>query len=336
MSVTAKEIAEKLGLSQTAVSMALRGKAGVSTKTRQRVIREAEKSGYDFERIRKEGNQDGTIYIIQYIVNNAIMGYTPIFTELTEGVRNAAAQNSLRIRLMQIREKSDDLDRALEDLRVTDCIGIILLGTEISKEICRKFMSIHVPVVLLDTYFPDLDCDSVLINNEAGAFMAAEHLIRHTGKRPGYIASSYRIPNFAERESGYRRALVENGLSVSGLTRHQVSPSFEGAEADMIDIIEEGTDLAGAYFCENDIIAIGAIKALRKKNIRVPEDVSIIGFDNIPESAIIDPGLTTMDVPRHFMAECAARQLLFRIGNHASHPVKIAVAPELVRRESVR
>ncbi len=334
MAVTAKYLAEKLHLSQTAVSMALHHKPGVSTETRQMVLKAAEQYGYDFSKLYRENALEGSIYVVFYKTSNAILSYTPIFDEYTEGIRRIAEKEKLRIRSIQIWEKSDDLERSLEEIRGSDCIGVVLIGTEMTSAVCRRFTALSVPVVLLDTYLEDIDCDSVLINNETGAYKATDYLISRAKCQPGYIRSSYRIPNFEERLVGYKKAIRVNGMSVSRSVIHDLAPSFDGAFADMMQIIQSKEPLAKAYFCENDILAISTMKALKASGYRIPEDIAVIGFDNIQESRIVDPSLTTMDVPRQYLGESAARQLLFRVQNRVPSPTKIAIAPMLIKRFS--
>ncbi len=334
MSVTAKQLAEKLHLSQTAVSMALHNKPGVSTATRQLVLKAAEQEGYDFTKLYKDNDIAGSIYVVTYRTNNAILSYTPIFDEYTDGIRRVAEKERLHVRTMQLWEKSDDIERSLEEIRGSDAIGIILIGTEISAAVCRRFLSLSVPVVLLDTYLKEASCDCVVINNEAGAYMATDYIISRTKTQPGYIRSTFRIPNFDERMTGYKNAVRDNGMSYSRSIMHELAPSFDAAFTDMLGIIQSGETLASSYVCENDILAISAIKALKVSGYRVPEDIAVIGFDNIQEARIIDPGLTTMDVPRQYLGETAGRQLLYHIRHRAPSTAKIAIAPTLVKRFS--
>lgn len=116
---------------------------------------------------------------------------------------------------------------------------------------------------------------------------------------------------------------------------HELSPSIEGAFSDMLEIIDSGTPLAGAYFADNDLIAIGAIKALKLRGYKVPEDIAIAGFDNISEGRVIDPALTTIDVPRKFMGQTAAAQLIRELKTPVPHSVKIEVSTTLIKRFSV-
>ena len=179
MSVTAKELAQKLGLSATAVSMALNNKAGVSTETRARIIKAAEEYGYDFTKVKHDSSHSGSIYIIFYRTHNAILSYSPIFNELYDGVKSECQKEHFTVKMMQFYEKVDVLEDCFSDLRLSDCKGIILIGTEIRQDVCRQFLALGYPLILLDTYFDGLDCTSVLINN-AQASASGVTLTDHT------------------------------------------------------------------------------------------------------------------------------------------------------------
>lgn len=334
MSITAKELAASLGLSATAVSMALNNKPGVSSTTRQKVIHAAEEAGYDFSKIKSLDDISGTIYVIFYKTSNAILSYTPIFEELYEGVKLICQKKRIKTRVIQFYEKTDNLNECFADIRGNDCIGIVLVGTEIKKEICEKFLSLKIPLTLLDTYFESLHCNSIVINNRQGAYLATDYLIGLTNSQPGYLKSSYPIYNFESREEGYFQAIKENGMSKSRSVIHSLSPSIEDAMADMLELLDDNVDIASCYFADNDVIAIGAMKAFKLRGYKIPEDIAIIGFDNISESRIIEPSLTTMDVPRLYIGETAARQLLTQIESKTFHHSKIEISTHIIKRLS--
>lgn len=334
MSITAKELAKKLNLSETAISMALNNKPGVSTKTRAKVIETAEKYGYDFSKLSLRKNNTGSIYCIFYRSHNAILNYTPIFSELTEGIEQECQKHGYRLKQVQINERSNDLQKWIEDIRITNCAGIILIATELNTNAYLEFRKLSIPIVLLDSHFNSPEISSVVINNTQGAYLATNFLINHIGKQPGHMQSSYKIENFEERRIGFNRAVREHGMSVSNSIHHELSPSIKGALADMLEIIDNNETLAECYFADNDLIAIGAIKALKLRGYRIPEDIAIVGFDNISESRIIDPALTTIDIPRRFMGLSAARQLIWQIDNPIPHTVKIEISTKLVKRFS--
>ena len=231
-------------------------------------------------------------------------------------------------------EEEDTLARQIEDIRYSDCAGIILLGTEMTADDLKPFLSLPVPLVLLDTYFDTVPCDSILINNHQGAYLATLHLFRRTKKQPGYLRSSYPICNFAERSTGFYNAIRDCGMSTSKSIVHYLSPTVEGACADMREILRSGEKLASCYFADNDLIAVGAMKAFKQFGYAIPEDIAIVGFDNSPISSIIEPALTTIHVPKQYMGEFAASRLIERMQNPGQSPVKIQIATTLLKRQT--
>ena len=180
-----------------------------------------------------------------------------------------------------------------------------------------------------------MPCDCVLINNMQGAYLAARHLIRTCRKQPGYLQSAYQISNFSERSSGFYKAVRSSGMSASKSITHLLTPSVDGAFADMSELIRNGDELASCYFADNDLIAVGAAKALMQNGYRIPEDISIVGFDNMPVSTVIDPALTTVHVPKQYMGEAAARRLISLMEDPGQPPIKIEIDTSLVYRDSV-
>ena len=331
MSITAKQLAKELGLSEAAVSMALNNKTGVSTKTRRRVIKAAQEKGYDFSRIKEKQERLGSVHVVFYRTHNAIISYFPIFNELYDGIKSVCQKSHVISRVIHFYEKTDDLEEYFGDMRTSDCAGI---GTEIRKEICQKFLSLGLPLVLLDTFFDSIACNTVLIDNQQGAYTATDFLISRYHTQPGYLKSSYTIPNFEERKNGYFKAIKENGMSASRSIIHELAPSIEDATADMLAVLDNHDPLARCYFADNDLIAIGAIKALKARGYKIPDDVAIIGFDNIAESRIIEPALTTMDVPRFSIGETAAEVLLSQIRSADFYFRKIEISTSMELRGS--
>lgn len=334
MSITAKEIAAKLGVSATAVSMALNNRPGVSTETRRHILEAAEEYGYDFSKTNlKAPNKE--IYVIVYKAYDTVLNYHWIFFEMLEGIGQECQKNNYRMNVLDLRDVNSDIEKMLQDLRILPVAGIILLGTSIPREVCIRYLSLGVPTVLVDSYFDSLDCSSVIINNRQGAYLATEYLINTRHTQPGYIRSAIRLNNFNERRTGFLAAIRDNGLSPSKSIVHEVSPSIEGAFADMLEIIENGDEIADCYFAENDLIAIGIMKALILRKINVPGRVGIIGFDNIAMCNSIQPSLTSIAIPRKFIGQTAARQLIYQIQQDCLHSVKIEISTKLIKRFSV-
>ena len=335
MSITAKELAQKLGLSQTAVSMALNNKPGVSTETRRMIIEAAEKYDYDFTKLSLKKNKAGSIYAVSYRSHNAILSYSPIFDTMVEGMESVIQKECYKLKVVNFYEKRDNLDHYLEDLRATDCVGILLFGTEMREEVVRPFFKLPFPVVIMDAYFEGLDFTYVLPNNRQGAYLATDYLISRCLKQPGYLQSSYPLRNFSERQEGFFRAVQDNGMSRSRCIIHQLSPTIDGAMADMLAIIDRADTLADCYFADNDLIAVGAIKALKENGYRIPQDIGIVGFDNLPLGSVIEPALTTIHVPKQYMGEAAAQKLIDLLNTPGQPPTKTEVSTMLVKRGTV-
>lgn len=335
MSVTAKELARILNLSPAAVSMALNHKPGVSTATRKMVWEAADRYGYDFTRITEKHSPAGSIYFVIYKKHGAIVADTPFFSELSEGIALGCKNAGYKLKISYLYEDEETLKQQIDEIRYSDCIGCILLGTEMTPEDYKQFASLPFPVVLLDTYFDSITCDCILINNEQGAYLAASHLIRKTKQQPGYLRSSYSIHNFTRRADGFYKAIRAHGMSASKSIVHTLTPSMDGAFADMMEILKSGETPASCYFADNDLIAVGAMKAFKKMGYTLPHDLSVVGFDNIPISNVIEPSLSTIHVPKQYMGEAAAARLIDRI-RHAGLPlVKLEISTLLIQRQSV-
>ena len=335
MGITAKELAEKLDLSAAAVSMALNNKKGVSTKTRQRVIDAAEKYGYDFTRISEKSETSGTICLVIYKKHGAVVVDTPFFSLLSEGISEGCNRFGYKLNIFYLYEGEEKFDRRLEDIKYSGYSGIILLGTEMHVSDIKPFLNMDIPIVLLDTYFENIHCNSVLINNVQGAYLATSYIIKRLRSQPGYLKSAYSISNFEERANGFYNAVRTAGMSASRCIVHKLTPSVEGAYLDMKQIIASGEELAKCYFADNDLIAFGAIKAMTENNIRVPEDISVVGFDNISEYNMFDSKLTTINVPKKYMGSMAAERLISIIKNPSQPPIKIEIMTSLIKRDTV-
>ena len=333
MSITAKELAKQLELSEAAVSMALRNKQGVSTQTRRRVLEMAEKHGYDFTRASKTKPHSRHITLAIYKRQGAVVGETPFFSELSEGIEIACTEEQYKLQITYI-HKGDDVQNKVDEIAYSDCAGVVLLGTEMQMEDFKPFESLYKPIVVLDVFLDFIGYDCVLINNVQGALIATDYLINHTKKQPGYLRSSYPIGNFDERADGFYKAVRLHGMSTSKSIVHRLTPSLEGSCADMLEILERGEDIAPCYFADNDWIAIGAMKALQKKGFRIPEDIAIIGFDNIPMASYLEPSLSTIHVPKKYMGEVAVRRLIEIIGTQSHSPIKIEISTKLKKRRS--
>lgn len=335
MAITAKELAKKLNLSESAISLALNNRPGVSTATRKKVLAAAKEFGYDFSRVNpaETVKNQGSINFVIYKRHGAVVADTPFFSEVSEGVDLACKRLHYYLNIQYLREE-DNVNTALTEWKRIGCRGIILLGTEMQAQNLTPFLNARIPLVLLDNYFEELDVDSVLINNIKGAYTATDYLIRKRMTQPGYLHSSYSINNFEERADGFYKAIRRNGMSTSRSVVHRLTPSVEGAYADMKELLSQNEPLASCYFADNDLIAAGAVRALKEAGYRIPQDIAVVGFDDMPICVYIEPSLTTVHVPKQYMGRMAVHRLHELIHEQNSQPIKVEVSTALIKRKS--
>lgn len=334
MSITAKELAKKLGISEATVSMALNDKRGVGAKRKKEILAAAEQYGYDFTRVREKHAVAGAFYFIIYQKHGAVVADTPFFNELSEGIQRYCREEGIRLHTSYFYDDETRTEQ-IEHLRYSDCSGMILLGTEMHPQDFTPFRSLPFPIVLLDVAIENADCDCVLIDNVQGAYLATNYLISKVHSQPGYLRSAYEISNFEERADGFYKAVRFNGLSASKSIVHRLTPSVEGAYADMKQILREKQDLARCYFADNDLIAIGAIRAFQEAGYRIPKDIAVIGFDNMSVGMYISPALTTVNVPKEYMAQTAVKRLRELLTTKHFVPTKTLISVSLVKRDSI-
>jgi len=335
MAITAKQLAALLGISESAVSLALNNKPGVSRSTRQRVFDAAKEHGYDFVRKSIAGNQKkGTICFSIYKKSGAVVDDTPFFSELTDGVSVSCLKQGYDCVIRYLYE-DDDLDNQIFSLEEARFSGIIVLATEMEEETLKIFDRICCPIVFLDSYFEKPQYNFILINNIQGAFIATTHLIKRRRTQPGYLRSSYWISNFDQRADGFYKAIRAAGMSTSQCHVLRLTPTQNGAYLDMKSLLDSGEKLADCYFADNDLIAIGAMQALRESGYRIPEDVAIIGFDDMPACEYMNPSLSTINVPKICLGETAATRIIQLIEGRNLQPLKIEVSTSLIKRKSV-
>ncbi len=332
MSISAKELAAKIHLSPATVSMVFNNRSGVSEATKKIVLEAAKK--YDYVPSKTSALGKWAIQLVIYQKHAMVVSDTPFFLQVIEGVTQECSEKNGIVNISYL-TGSSDVQQQIKNLSSMSGDGMILLATEMSREDFNILQGLEVPVVVLDCYYDDLDYDCVVINNSQGAYCAADYLVRMGHRRIGYLHSSVSISNFADRAAGYQTALEAYGMSVEERYVLRLSPMSAQGYQDMVRILEQKPELADAYFADNDIIAAAAMKAFREYGYRVPEDISIVGFDDMPLCDIMNPPLSTMRVDKRQLGRTAVKCLLTRMNGEKHGKMKIALQTALVCRESV-
>ncbi len=337
-----EDIARIAGVSKGAVSLALNGKPGISPETRDRIVQIAKEHGYKTKsRSANHDRQPGSITFL-VIANAGIVledyYQQPFFRELIHYIEERCRTNGYSLLFSSVDMSAfDEGIRSIAEEKRND--GVILLGTNLDKShLAAIAKSLSLPLVVLDTCFETLPVPFIQINNAMGAYQAGSHLCRLNHSRIGYIASDVRIRNFDDRKTGFMEALGEHGVELFPECVFSVAPTIlssqDALKRQLTSYLEKGRELPSAFFCECDYIAISAIKSLIELGYRVPEDVSVVGFDNISESVIVSPELTTVHVEKETMAHLAVDMIIHAIESGSIISSKTMVDTQFIERQS--
>ena len=331
------DIAQKAGVSPAAVSLALRNKAGISAEVKQRIITIASELGYKNGGRVPYTNENITIKLLKIAKHGHIINerHSAFITEYLEGIEAGAKKRLYKLEVSFFNKIP--VQEIVEQEQDDHVNGFIVLGTELSPHEMTFFTGLPQPIVFIDTSFPLLTFDCVDMDNIDGVFRIIEYLYSQGHRSIGLIKSSFETWNFRMREAGFREAMEYFSLPVQESFILQVDPTYEQAVIDMGKNLKGLKKLPSAFFAMNDIIAYGSMKALRDRNIRIPDDVSIIGFDDLPSSSISEPPLSSIRVSTQRIGELAIEKLAGRLpGQSKAIPEKILVAGKLIIRDSVR
>ncbi len=337
MAVKAKELAKLLGISPASVSLVLNNKPGVSEATRNKVFSALKEFGY--EDLLPDTVEEKKILFLVYRKNGTKAEASPyfsqIFTGIIEGVEYQVKNCGYKLMITYSDSKSIASD--VEKIKEEQIEGLLLLATEMVEEQMKLFTDMHVPTVIFDNYMGSEDLDSVAINNEQGVDLAVSHLVSMGHRDIGYLHVEGNANNFVERYYGFLRSSRENHLKIN--EDNIVEFTSAGGDAAYLELKEHlgaMKNMPTAFFADNDIIAIWAIRVLRENGYRIPEDISIVGFDDISISSMMDPPLTTIQTPKYAIGCVAVNSLVSKIEGKSEGIQKIEMKTALVERQSVK
>lgn len=272
---------------------------------------------------------------VTFIRDGSVVEDTPFFPLMLTGIEQGCRESGMDMIMTNLDMRSADYDEQIRNLLNDKSAAIIMLGTEMVAEDIQLLRKITNPFIVVDYWNGDMSFNSVQINNEDSVRYATNYLIKRGHSRIGYLMGDFRITPFKDRGCGYRSAMRRAGFPVKEEYTLTVGTTIDTACAKMKGHLQKGVELPTAFIADNDLIALGAMKAMTESGIRIPEDVSIIGFDDLPFAAVASTPLTTLNVPKQEMGKIVARRLRDIIKG-ASAPVKIQVSTTFVERESVR
>ncbi len=330
MAPTSRDIAREAGVSQSTVSRAMRGDARVTVETRHRVAEVADRLGYMPNRSAQslKSRRSQTVGVVVADLRN------PYFLEIVDGIQDELNLAGYRSFLVTDRL---DFGRGTElvDVLGGSVDGVIFASSRSADEAPIRLASRGMPVVLINREIERQGFDRVLSDYGMGGILAARHLHELGHRRIGLITGPSSLAVFRDREREFRRVLAEFGtpfderLRREGLYTHQVGSQW------CADLMRR-PDPPTAIFCADDVVAFGALDAALQLGLRVSDDLSLMGYDDIEMAAWEMFSLTTIRQPMGDMAREAARLVLQRIGGLAmdEEPQRRVYAASLVRRAS--
>lgn len=330
MKVGIKDISERTGYSVATVSNALNHKRGVNSETSSKIFQVAQELGYiNSAKITR-------IRFITYKKNGLIVDDTPFFPALIDGVEKEARLSGYETVFNTLDRSSNDYEEQLSSILGDFSSALILLGTEMTEDEYKVYEHYTNPIIILDGYCNAITFDSVVINNADAAMQAAQHLLDKGHVQIGYLKGKFRIKNFTLRSMGLQQTLRRNNTPLQLEFVVPLTSTMEGAYRDMKRWLAKEHKLPTAFFADNDVIALGAIRALREYGYLIPNDVSVIGFDDLLLCEASTPRLTTIRVFQKDMGRLAVCRLVDSIKNLGGNAKTLTlVCTELVERESV-
>ncbi|GHT78159.1 HTH-type transcriptional repressor PurR [Spirochaetia bacterium] len=330
MKTNIKTISDMTGYSQATISNVLNNKKGVNSKTAETILKVAKETGY------LNSTRITSIKLVMYKKSGLVLTNTPLIAALLDGVESEGHVNGLDTKIVSIKEGESEFQSKVDQVVRDRNSGIILLATELEWPDMCPFLSISSPMVVLDAWFREGNFDTVLMNNSDSLYISVTCLVENGHRKIGYIDSSVPIRNFYYRKNGFIRAMESYGLKVEDRYCTSLAPTSNDAYEDMRRYLQGKPEIPTAYCVVNDIIAFGAMKALQEYGYRIPDDVSLIGFDNMPFCDMTSPPLTTINVPKRELGQVAVRRLLALCDDDAEIHIKTQLLTNPVLRDSVK
>lgn len=323
---TIHDVAARAGVSKSLVSLVLRGSPRVSQERRLAVLRAAEELSYRPNEVARSLVRKRS-YVIGVVLSDL---HNPYFVEVVDGIEEEAIASNYRALFNTGSRSAERESVAVETLLQLRTDGLILAGSVLrSREILGAAATVPVVLVARPSRWPSVD--SVTNDDRAGARLAVDHLfglghraIAHVDGGPGAGAGA--------RRAGYVQAMRGHGLA----SEVRVAPGAfteEGGAAGVAQLVSDGRPPT-AVFAGNDLAAVGALYALQRLGLRVPDDVSLVGYDNISLAGMGHIRLTTIDQPRRQMGATAVRLLLERLDHGRPRSRHLVVSPHLVVRDT--
>jgi LacI family transcriptional regulator len=330
------DIAARCEVSPATVSLVLNGKPGVSDETRQRVLDAAADLHYPLPTPETPASASnlGTVGMVVKIDLDRPPQANPFYSKVMLGIEEACRRAGINLMFSTVPVDGENRPAETPALLHNPAIdGLLLVGVNVDENLALSVRSRGCPLVLVDAYSSSESLDSVISDNYRAAYQAAAYLLarghRHIGMAGGEPGC---FPSILERRAGYTRALKDGGVNEVFSADFNVNRT--NGQAEIQTLIREHSQIT-ALFCINDEIASAAVRTALEMGLRVPDDLSIIGYDDTYLASVSHPPITTMRVDTVSLGRAAVHLLSLRAGHPDSARMTLTIHPSLVERESV-
>ncbi len=327
---TIYDVSQQAGVSLATVSRVINNNSNVSDKTRQKVLAAMAALDYRPNTIAQSlaSSCSNSVGVLVSQLDGPYYG--PMMAEIEAALR---AQNKHVIIAVGHSDAAVEQD-SVEFLLSRGCDALILDVEAVSDDYLVQLINRAVPVVLINRYIAAVEPHCIYLDNELGGYLATRHLVEQGHRSIAYISGPKAKHDANERLTGHQKALAEGGLVFDPALCFEGNYKEEGGELGMLQLLATGKPFS-ALVCANDQMASGAIAVCLEKGLRIPQDLSVVGYDNVPFAKYISPKLTTVNNPIHEMGKMAAFWVLKQVYQTADTQVSSVFVPELVVRGSV-
>jgi len=308
VSPTSQDVAKKAKVSIATVSRVLNNSPRVSPNVRRRVLQVVKKLDYQPNRTaqRLRAKQSRVIGIMISDIQN------PFFTSVVRGIEDIAYQQGYSVVLCNSDEDPQKEGLYINVMRAESVAGVIIASTSESASQVGDLLKHNIPVVAIDREIKSRQIDSVLVSNEEGSFDAVSHLVGRGHRAIGFIGLPLTYTPGKERYQGYRRALQQHQLPVTKAYLRFSNAKQQGGYTSAMDLLKKQPGIT-ALFVANNLMTLGALDAIRERGLKIPEDISIISFDDMAWAKLLQPPLSAVAQPTYELGKRAAELLLERL-----------------------
>jgi LacI family transcriptional regulator len=324
-----KEVARLAGVSTATVSRVINNQPYVSHKLRERVLHAIKELDYHPSNIARSMRKQHS-KIIGIVIPDI---ENPFFTSVVRGIEDVANQHLYKVFLCNSDRSPEKEKMYLEVLAMERISGAIVVPY--MAESYHPLQKLNIPFVFINQTLPGLKNDSVVLDNFNGAYQATKHLIDLGHTRIGLINAPYDRPAETQRLIGYQKALLDSGIEID----HSIiiaSTAFTPDKAEIAtDQLLENQNRPTAIFSLNNYMTLGALKSLSSHKLRIPDDISVVGFDDMPWLSFFSPPITVVEQPTYLIGERAAKLLISRMEKEElGEPKNLILDPVLIVRRS--